>query len=106
MLDRLLEFYEGDEERVGFILRNGEIVEVENVCHDPKNGFDVKGEDLIRYEHEMVATWHTHPGADSNLSQGDYESFRAWPNLRHYIIGQDGIRAYEVRDGEVVNVDA
>ena len=73
----LLPFLREGPERVGFILKDDSIVEVENVCHDPVNGFEVSGEDLLRYEHEAVATWHTHPGEEftSNLTIADHSGF-------------------------------
>jgi len=85
------------------VLPGDEIVEVENVCPDPKNGFDIAGADLIRYGTAAIATWHTHPESGANLSVGDHESFLNYPDLAHYIIGNDGIRRYTVADGRVMN---
>jgi proteasome lid subunit RPN8/RPN11 len=89
-------------EKVGFVLTNGSIVEVENICHDPENGFDVRGEDILKHEDSAEATWHTHPGCDSNLSVGDHETFLGFPHLAHYIIGIDGIRCFKVEKGRVL----
>jgi proteasome lid subunit RPN8/RPN11 len=89
-------------EQVGFVLTSGEVVEVKNVCKDPTNGFVVSGEDLLRYSDDVVATWHTHPGATSNLSMSDYESFKNWPQWRHFIAGSDGVAEYYVEDGELL----
>lgn len=102
IISQLLNLYEGPLERVGFILKNDEIVEVENICEDPTQGFDVRGEDLIKYAGDAAATWHTHPDEDSNLSAGDWHSFRNWPELDHYIIGKDGVTKYVVEDGDVL----
>ncbi|MBD9544247.1 hypothetical protein IB276_32910 [Ensifer sp. ENS04] len=98
---RLLELYEGPQERCGFILKTGEIVEVVNICPTPTNGFDMRGEDLIRYTPIASASWHTHPGEDSNLSAGDFQSFLNWPELDHYIVGNDGVTRFRVEDGDV-----
>ena len=103
-MPKLLDFYEDGAERVGFILQSGEIVECENKCDQPEEGFEVSAEDLIRYCDDAVATWHTHPGANSNLSVGDYESFMSWPKLLHHIIGQDGLSTFMVHDGAVICV--
>lgn len=92
---------------MGFILHPRTIVEVENVAPDPEKGFDVSAADLIEYldePSEVVATWHTHPKADANLSNADYRAFLTLPKLKHYIIGTDGVRAYAVKDGVVLNV--
>lgn len=91
-------------ERVGFVSREGAIIEVENVCHDPVNGFEIRGEDLVTHGEEASATWHTHPGVDSNLSFGDYRSFLNYPTLTHYIVGTDGVTGYVVENGKVVVV--
>ena len=101
-MNKLLTYFEGEKERVGFVLRDGTLVEVANHCSDPENGFEVSGEDIIRYTDDAVATWHTHPGETNNLSVGDYQTFLSWPNLRHFIIGTNGIREYYVEDGEVL----
>lgn len=101
----LMQFLTPDgPERVGFVLGSGEVVEVENVSVDPVHGFDVKGEDLIRYASDAVATWHTHPGEefDSNLTVADRQSFLDWPNLQHHIVAQDGVTTYVVDNGKVL----
>lgn len=89
-------------ERIGFVLRDGTIVELKNMCHDPANGFDFSGEDLLRYEDEALASWHTHTGKDCNLSTEDLNSFLNWPGLTHYIVGSDGVAAYAVEKGNVL----
>lgn len=94
--------YDPKVERVGFVLKTGEIVEVENVCVNPEEGFDVKGEDILKYALHAYATWHTHPKSDNNLSANDYETFLSWPDLDHFIVGTDGVRRYVVEDGELL----
>lgn len=103
---KLLSKLTGDTERVGFVLKNGEIVEVENVCPEPNEGFEVKGEDILNYAPQAAATWHTHPGMTSNLSMNDYETFLEWPMLDHFIIGTNGVTKYVVEDDEVLIADA
>jgi proteasome lid subunit RPN8/RPN11 len=98
----LLDKFEGPKERVGFILKDDTIVEVDNICGDPENGFEVRAEDLIRYEDEMAATWHTHPGKNANPSMADIPGFTNWPHLLHYIVGTDGVRCFAVKGGKVV----
>ena len=98
----LLAYFEGEKERVGFVLDDGTIVEVENICPDPENGFDVSGTDIIEYLDRSVATWHTHPGETNNLSVGDYNTFLSWPYHRHYIVGINGVREYYIEEGEVL----
>lgn len=99
---QLLKLYQPGNERVGFILKNGVIVEVDNTAEDPTVAFNVKGEDIQAHGDEAIATWHTHPDRDYNLSGEDYETFLQWPNLDHYIIGNNGVRKYVVEFNEVL----
>lgn len=89
-------------ERVGFVLTTGEIVEVENICVHSDNGFEVSGQDLIKYHDQVVATWHTHPGKGSNLSTNDWYGFRNYPEWLHLIIGTDGVSSFRVEKGRVL----
>jgi proteasome lid subunit RPN8/RPN11 len=98
----LLPLYEGDLERCGFILRTGEVIEVPNICPEPAHGFEMRGEDLIKYTPIAAASWHTHPGEDSNLSSDDFFGFLNWPELAHFIIGKDGVTKFVVEDGDVL----
>ena len=88
-------------ERVGFILQDDTIIEVENIHDDPENGFRVSGADLARYSEQAKATWHTHPDHSKNLSVEDYHAFLLWPDLRHFIVGKNGTAEYFVEKGEV-----
>ncbi|WP_353645774.1 hypothetical protein [Mesorhizobium sp. WSM2239] len=88
-------------ERVGFVLPNGEIVEVENICVEANEGFEVSGADLIKYQ-DAVASWHTHPNAKSTLSNNDWYGFRNYPQWTHLIIGTDGVTSYKVGKGRVL----
>ncbi|WP_375263924.1 hypothetical protein [Palleronia sp.] len=99
---RLLDRYTGLHERVGFILESGEIVECKNISPDPENAFEVAPEETIRYADDAVATWHTHPGGDNNLSANDYEMFLAWPGFSHFIVGENGVQEYIIADGDVL----
>ena len=103
LIESLKSKYQNDgPERVGFVLENNEVVEVKNVCPEPEEGFEVSGADIKRYAFVAVATWHTHPNDDFNLSPKDYEMFRDWPELAHYIVGNNGVRKYVVAEEEVL----
>lgn len=98
--EELVKFYSNDgPERGGFVLGDGFVVERPNASPDPQGSFCLSAEDLIKHEAFAVATWHTHPGASANLSGDDYIAFRNWSNLKHYIIGNNGVRCYAVDDG-------
>jgi proteasome lid subunit RPN8/RPN11 len=87
------------EQRVGYILPDDEVVEVHNVARMPRMQF-------MAYEwpDPVRACWHTHPQGSRNLSMDDWASFRANPEMDHYIIGMDGISHYRVVDDNVVTV--
>lgn len=96
---KLWRFYQPEGvERGGYINRFGEAVELANHHPEPTKGFDPPTEDLALLEEIAIATFHTHPGGSSNLSDEDYFAFTNWPDLRHYIVGEDGITAYTVND--------
>lgn len=105
-VNSLLPLYEGDHERVGFVLDDDTIVEVENICSDPQNGFEIRAEDLLLYEDRIKATWHTHPGVNANPSVGDHYAFLNFPDWKHYIIGNNGIVTYEVQNRKVIIAEA
>lgn len=100
-LNELLED-SSDPERVGFVLDDDVIVEVENVCSEPTDGFEIRSEDLLKYEGRIKASWHTHPGASSNPSIGDLQSFLNYPDWVHYIIGEQGVVVFKVNNGKLV----
>lgn len=90
-------FYAKDgNERVGFIFDDESVIEVDNISESPSNSFDVRTEDLLLHATKAVASWHTHPNGSSNLSPLDYDAFKAWPDMKHYIVGNDGVSCYIV----------
>ncbi len=112
MRDTLIDLYlEGAaEERCGFVLEDGTLVEISNVHSEPTKGFRMDPFELLQHlDDPLVGTWHTHPDGDPNLSQEDYAGFLNWPHLKHYIVGTlDGeptVEAFEVVDGLVLKCD-
>lgn len=96
MIENLKSKYsETGPERVGFIV-NGEVIEVQNTSGKPDEGFLIADAAVLYYTEEVIAeaTWHTHPNQSSNLSGKDYPMFRDWPEMDHYIVGNDGVRCY------------
>ena len=90
-------------ERVGLILSSGQIVELANTSKTPDQSFSVAPEDMIKYEDEAVATWHTHPFGSAALSGEDLIGFRSWPDFLHLIFGVDNeVRGYIVQKGVVL----
>jgi proteasome lid subunit RPN8/RPN11 len=100
------------DERCGFVLASGRVVEVKNIAEDPTKGFRIDPavtiEWLSKPRSAAVATWHTHPSGDPSLSSEDYACFLAWPGMKHYVIGRRDdavtVTAYEVEDGLVLAI--
>lgn len=90
-------------ERVGLILNDGRVIELKNVAADPAKTFSVSPADMMQYEDEAIASWHTHPVTEADLSTEDYQAFLNWPDLLHLILGTDGLRGYVVARGTVLN---
>lgn len=102
-MKKLLDFYKEDgQERVGFVLLDNSVIEVQNTHPNPDNHFDVSAADLIEYEDKIAGTWHTHPGKNSNLSVDDQAAFAMYPEATHYIIGNDGVRSYRFEGHSLV----
>lgn len=93
--------YSKDKERLGFVLSDGSIIELENVAEDSTTTGEARAEDIIKYCDDAVATWHTHPMGSCEMSEDDASHFRAWPGLDHYIIGEDGVKRYFVDNGRI-----
>jgi proteasome lid subunit RPN8/RPN11 len=103
---KLLNFYDPNDkkERCGLIIKHNRVIEVKNIHPQPELGFEIDPEAILRHEHELEGTWHTHPSGPATLSGEDYTCFLSWPHLQHYIIGGDGIvRRYIVKDGVILN---
>ena len=107
---QLIELLDPDmpDERCGFVLKDGSLVEVKDIHEEPQLGFHMDPAELILYVDAAAATWHTHPQTSPNLSQDDYAGFLAWPNLQHHIVGRTPtgieIRTYVVEDGVLVHL--
>ena len=92
-------------ERCGLVLSDGMVFQLENIHPQPERGFIIPGSEMFKYATTLCGTWHTHPGREATFSQEDYFGFCNWPDLIHFIIGTDGVKAYRVEDGVIVEVD-
>lgn len=93
------------QEKCGLVLTDGRVIETPNNHPNPENGFMIPAKLMIKQGEKLAGTWHTHPGKTSHLSQEDYRGFNQWPHLIHYIVGTDGVRAYRVEEGMIVEAD-
>lgn len=99
----------GADERCGLILADGSVVEIGNIHTDPVKGFHMEPTSFLAHvEAGAVATWHTHPARDPNLSEEDMQGFLQWPQLTHHILGiRDGapaVHSFAVKNGFLVTV--
>lgn len=94
----------GEPERGGLILDDHTLVEIENHSETPLEGavLSLQPEHLALLP-RAIGTWHTHPGSTANLSVGDSQTFTAWPDMLHAIVGEEETRWYAVRHGAVIN---
>lgn len=90
-----------DLERCGTISAEGEVLESTNLADDPSINFEFPEGDL----EQAIASWHTHPVGDANLSLPDYWFFKSWSNIVHFIIYRDDVRCYVSLDGIMYSVD-
>lgn len=109
----LLDFVEesdlayGAPELCGVVLADGDIMQLPNIHEKPVEGFHIEPKAFLeQIEAGAIATWHTHPGRDPNLSHEDFEGFHAWPSLTHHIVGiRDGeptVHSFRFEDGVLV----
>lgn len=93
-----------EQEYCGLVLKNGDVVQIENSHASPKNNFQILEKDIAPYKDMIEAIWHTHIHSDPNLSIADYNCFLSLPDYKHIIITQTEIATYNVESGFVINV--
>lgn len=110
MLETLYDHNEPNE-RCGLVLKDGTIVEIENIAEEKTDGYEMNPVAVLPFlEADLIAeTWHTHPKGDPNLSGEDHDGFLAYPDLVHSIIGwRHGavtVTRWRVQDGLVIACD-
>lgn len=101
-MESLLDLWSPFLERCGLVLKDGTTVELPNVHEDPQRGFRIAPEEILKYEPQTAATWHTHPHTGPNLSLADYRCFLNWPELFHYVVGHGKVWCYYVEQNRVL----
>lgn len=96
----LVEYWNPLVERCGLVLKDGSIIELPNTNPNPALHFSFSKDYFGSYS-DCVATWHTHPDGNPNLSIADYESFLKYPNLFHYIVGDGIVWGYYIQENRV-----
>ena len=97
VLETLQSYWHPRVERCGFVTRDNEIVEVDNLHPNPTTHFAITDVPA-----NAIALWHTHPSGCCNLSVDDYELFKRLPQLIHIIVGQTDSAYYYVDTDESV----
>lgn len=90
-------------ERCGVVLADGKLIALPNHHPKPTEGFAMIASDLKPHLDKIVGFWHTHPSASSLFSQEDYLGFGQWPGYINYIVGTDGVRAYQADEAGLVS---
>ena len=49
-----------ERETCGFVLSNGEVIQLRNTAADPVNEFAIAPADYIKYEADIRGVWHSH----------------------------------------------
>lgn len=99
---KLLEYWVPSVERFGLVLRSEEIVELRNNSPRPDLTALIAQDDIDAYGEDVVATWHTHPKGNVNLSGADYRMFLGMPQCMHYIVTETRVRSFIVRNNKVM----
>lgn len=107
LLEQLRKICEKSEDECGgYITKDLTVCEVKNIHPQKDNNFMFSCEDLEKLEDEdVIATFHTHPKKNSNLSKEDYDAFVNWEKLLHFIVGQDKITCYKVSEKGTVVIE-
>jgi len=77
-------------EACGFILNDGQIIEVANVAQNPMAYFEMDGQDVAkRVTLEQIsrisAVWHTHPNGSTVPSHTDIEAMKCGAVQSHWL---------------------
>lgn len=100
----LLDYWNSLVERCGVILEDGKIVELVNSHQAPDQGFAFPPS-TFEENPTAVATWHTHPDGNPNLSVPDYHSFLTKPTLFHYIAGDGKVWGFYIQEDKVLRYE-
>lgn len=91
-------------ETCGFIMHNGEIIEIANVARNPYDTFRMSLRQIRREVNvsKIAAIWHTHPGGDIRPGTADLEAIRLceWGYL---IVTTDAVALYEGKENSFWN---
>ena len=90
------QYWNMDGERCGFVLRDGSLVEVENLASDPSNYFLISDESFEEYDGQIFASWHTHTHDSANISMADYETFTTSTLAKHVVVSRKAVAVFSM----------
>ena len=82
----------------GFVMRNGDIVEIRNVAENPYDTFTMDLRQISRKigVTKIAAMWHSHPGGDIRPSKADLKAIRLC-EWGYVIATADEVALYEAK---------
>jgi proteasome lid subunit RPN8/RPN11 len=110
MLETLLQPGE-TKERCGVVMDDGNVVEIANIAAEPEHSFEMEPVAFLELVKtgRVRGTWHTHFDGPPVLSGEDYNTFIAWPDLEHSIIGFENgkatVQTYRSEHGVLLTCD-
>ena len=91
----------GPFEVCGFVMEDGELLEIRNVAENPTTRFEMDRSQLIEKlsgrEHSIRGIWHTHPRGTTHPSQTDLAGIKVGAILRdwdYYIVTATNVTLY------------
>lgn len=97
-------------EACGFIMENGDIIEIRNVAINPKRTFHMDYHQMVEKlsdrEDFVKGIWHTHPGGSVVPSYTDLSAIKMGAVQSHWdywIVTADGVHLYEANRFAVQN---
>ena len=89
-------------EACGFILDNGDIVEIRNVATNPERSFHMDFHQMVEKlsgrDEYIAGIWHTHPKGTITPSHTDLHAIKIGaikPDWDYWIVTTDGVYKYE-----------
>lgn len=88
----------------GFIMEDGDIIEIRNVSLAPARHFKMDRQDMVEKLKDRVdfikGIWHTHPGGTTVPSKTDLDGIKSGSiqrNWDYWIVTSSGVHYYETR---------
>jgi len=91
-------------EACGFVMENGDIIEIRNISLAPRHNFKMDRVQLVEKIRDRVdfiaGIWHTHPSGILHPSHEDLEAIKLGaiqPNWDYYIVTRHDVAMYQTK---------